>query len=96
MQDLGTLPGGADSRAFDINNQGQVVGTSTNATSTRAFLWTRLTGMQDLNAFVIAPPGLELSEALCINSQGQIAVGASAAKHDEHEEHEPRVFLLIR
>ena len=59
-------------------------------------MWTRLTGMQDLNAFVIAPSGLELSKALCINNQGQIAVVASAAKHDEHEEHEPRVFLLVR
>ncbi|WP_338758890.1 PEP-CTERM sorting domain-containing protein [Massilia sp. METH4] len=47
---LGTL-GGRDSSGFDINNLGQVVGTSTNASEeTRAFLYSNGT-MRDLGSF---------------------------------------------
>lgn len=69
--DLGTL-GGVSSRAFGVNNRGQVVGESLTATQDRkAFLWTRETEMIDL--------GGEFSSAHGINDRGEI-VGTSAGR----------------
>ena len=69
--DLGTL-GGMSSRAFGVNNRGQVVGETLTATHDRtAFLWTRETGMVDL--------GGESSSAHGINDRGEI-VGTSAGR----------------
>lgn len=69
--DLGTL-GGASSRAFGVNNRGQVVGESFTASQDRsAFLWTKETGMIDL--------GGEFSSAHGINDQGEI-VGTSSGR----------------
>jgi len=65
--DLGTL-GGQSARAADINNQGQIVGTSlTGAGAEHAFLWDE-SGMHDLGA-----SGHDGSEAVRINNSGVIA-----------------------
>lgn len=42
ISDLGTLPGGDYSSAFDVNTRGAVVGDSNTATNIRAFIWIRL------------------------------------------------------
>jgi len=69
--DLGTL-GGASSRAFGVNNRGQVVGESVTPTQdSTAFVWTKDTGMIDL--------GGELSSAHGINDRGEI-VGTSSGR----------------
>lgn len=39
MSDLGTLPGDTLSAADGINDKGQVVGESCNASSCRGFIW---------------------------------------------------------
>jgi probable HAF family extracellular repeat protein len=75
MEALGVLSGGDDSRAFGANRQGQVVGYSNTATSVRAFLWTRTTGMRDLGAL----PGDNSSKAFAINDVGQV-VGSSSGR----------------
>ena len=46
IRDLGTLPGGASSRALGIS-KGEVVGTSETSDGEHAFLWTEAGGMQD-------------------------------------------------
>ena len=69
ITDLGTLPGGSFSQATAINNRGQVVGYGDTPSGTRAFLWTRVGGMQSL-------PGLRTSPftiAFDINNKGQVA-----------------------
>ena len=75
IRDLGTLEGGEESRANDVNIRSEVVGTSTSDHGSRAFIWTRSKGMVDLNA-LIALPGVVLTEATGINDQGDIvAIG---------------------
>jgi probable HAF family extracellular repeat protein len=104
--DLGTLPGGDFSQAFDSNEAGDVVGSSTSESTegSRAFLWTRSGGMQDLNA-LIPPSSFLLTKAAGINSSGMIVVtghditGAKTAgphSHDEAHDLPVRVFLLTR
>ena len=76
MLDLGTL-GGRNSFALDINDLGEVTGTSETADGpSHAFRWTRATGMVDLGTL----GGLE-SEAVEINEIGQI-VGISNGVND--------------
>jgi probable HAF family extracellular repeat protein len=71
MQDLGTLGGGC-STVWDLNNVGQVVGVSSNALGReRAFVWQNRV-MYDLNAFLPANSGWELTSALFINDAAQI------------------------
>ena len=72
-QDLGTLPGLDTSRAIDMNNIGQIVGSSGRPPyfPLRAFLWDSENGMMDLGGF-----GGNYSSAYAINDLGQI-VGVS-------------------
>ncbi|KAB8316387.1 DUF3466 family protein [Tolypothrix campylonemoides VB511288] len=62
--DLGTLPGASSSSASDINDNSQVVGTS----SSRAFLWNSSTGMTSLGTL----PNKNTSFASAINNAGQV------------------------
>ena len=101
VQDLGALPGGKDSRARDVNNRGEVVGRSTTANGSRAFIWTASTGMLDLNTLV-SLPGLLITDAVSVNKRGDIlVVGQEAGKDahggpDGHEDHHAarRIFVL--
>jgi probable HAF family extracellular repeat protein len=72
MQDLGTLPGDANSSAISINDAGEVVGVSFDASfNFRAFL--RQSGvMMDLNTLIPADSPLQLMVATSINARGQI------------------------
>jgi len=72
MQDLGTLPGDANSAAIGINDAGDVVGVSLDAKfNPRAFFW-RNGVMTDLNTLIPAGSSLALITGCSINSQGQI------------------------
>jgi probable HAF family extracellular repeat protein len=97
IQDLGTLPGGTDSRARDVNNRGEVVGRSNTPNGSRAFVWTASTGMRDLNSLV-SVPGLVMTDALSVNRRGDIVVVGQDASADghEHEDHHAarRIFVL--
>ena len=101
IQDLGALPGGTDSRARDVNNRGEVVGSSTSPDGDRAFIWTALSGMRDLNTLVTVP-GLVMTDALSVNRRGDIVVmghdpGADThTEPDKHADHHtaPRIFVL--
>ena len=76
--DLGNLGGktgqAGGNIAYDINNQGQVVGNSDlpGDTTFHAFLWTRRTGMQDLGTL----SGDVASLSISINDAGSV-IGAS-------------------
>ncbi len=71
MQDLGTLPGAANTSAGKaINASGQVTGISTYGDGTRfhAFLYTPGLGMTDLGSL----PGADSSDGYGINTSGQV------------------------
>jgi probable HAF family extracellular repeat protein len=74
MHDLGTLPGTDNSKAWNIDEQGSVVGDATSADGslTRAFIWSAVHGMRDLNDLLVNPSGWELQSARSINSAGSI------------------------
>src|SRR5581483_206476 len=89
--DLGNLGGSAWHTPMDINSRGDVVGFSDlpgdqNGANPNfhAFLWMRSGGMRDLGTL----PGDAISEALGINSRGQV-VGVSYGAGFTH----PRAFL---
>jgi probable HAF family extracellular repeat protein len=70
--ELGTL-GGNTATAFDINERGDIVGSSeTTAGKTQAFRWTSATGMQRL-PLPVSDSSSVLSAAMAINNQGDIA-----------------------
>jgi probable HAF family extracellular repeat protein len=82
LDDLGTLPGGAQSWANAINSAGQVVGASTvtsRGLNPLAFLWQEDSGMTALGVL----PGDSFSEAFAINSSGQV-VGRSISLRGEN------------
>jgi probable HAF family extracellular repeat protein len=102
IQDLGTLPGGASSRALGINDRSQVVGTSESSAGSHAFLWTPGNGMQDLNDLLTSRTGFVLTQAVAISPRGIIAaIGqdeiADAEPGHGHGDHElpTRIFLLV-
>ena len=71
MSDLGTL-GGETSTAFDINDRGEIVGSSITASGlSRAFLY------RDGTMVELPVPG-ETSTALAINGRGQVVGGSSS------------------
>ncbi len=74
--DLGTLPGGANSAATDLNDQGVVVGHSEIGASgtSHAFVWTAGGGMTDLGTL-----GGTLSDAFAINNSFEIVGVTSSA-----------------
>lgn len=76
MIDLGALGGrfGA-SEAYDVNNQGQVVGWSDTATDVHAFLYEG-GNLLDLNSLIDPASGWTLQEARGINDMQQIAATA--------------------
>jgi probable HAF family extracellular repeat protein len=76
--DLGALPGADRSEAHGLNNQGQVVGSSSSPEGVRAFLWSGGM-MQSLGVL----PGDESSRANLINDQGMV-VGASQGSSGVH------------
>jgi len=72
MQDLGTLQGDVDSAALGINDLGQIVGVSIDASfNPRAFLRHR-EELIDLNTLVPAGSPLYLATACSINAAGEI------------------------
>jgi probable HAF family extracellular repeat protein len=99
IRDLGSLSPDGDSRAYDINARGEVVGSSSSADGDRAYIWTAATGMIDLNT-LLTSSDLHLTEALGINDNGHIlAVGHDVLSqepggHDDHEQPK-RVVVLI-
>jgi probable HAF family extracellular repeat protein len=106
MQDLGVLPGGNSSRAFDINDLGYVVGSSTSSSGDdHAFIWTKQAGMTDLNSAASAGLGVVFMEAHAINSTGEILVmgkatpepsgGITLLEHQDCAPAPPSTFLLI-
>jgi probable HAF family extracellular repeat protein len=80
LTDLGTLKLGS-ARVHDINSLGQVAGASgaPDGSGTRAFFWSRKTGMIDLAAL----PGGDYSVASAINDSGQV-VGTSNSQNGMH------------
>jgi probable HAF family extracellular repeat protein len=87
--DLGNLGGktgqAGGNIAYDINNQGQVVGNSDlpGDTTFHAFLWARRTGMQDLGTL----SGDVASASISINDAGSVVGASLDAKFN------PRAFL---
>jgi probable HAF family extracellular repeat protein len=99
IQDLGTLPGGHSSWALGVSNSGQVVGASqTKNGLIHAFLWTPESGMQDLNDLVTTlAPGIVLTQALSINSPGQIlAIGRNDDLPDTAEDEVKLSIFLVK
>jgi probable HAF family extracellular repeat protein len=76
--DIGFLPGGSFSNAYDVNNRGQVVGEAATADAMHAFLWTRTEGLVDLNDRLVNPPPAPLQTARHINNHGVILASTSA------------------
>jgi probable HAF family extracellular repeat protein len=78
MKDLGTLPGDYYSVGYSINNRGQIVGQSCDASydNCRAFLWQN-GKMTDLNAIIPSPSPLYLTLAATIDDVGVIVGYAS-------------------
>ena len=71
LSTLDPLQGGLRSRATDINEFDQVVGSSETDTLNHAFVWDTGSGMVDLNT-LISDPQWVLVSAVAINDQGDI------------------------
>jgi probable HAF family extracellular repeat protein len=84
MLDLGTLDGDYASVALGINDSGEVVGASLDASfNLRAVLWENGV-ISDLNTLVIGNPRLSLQEAISINSSGEITGVAQTSSGEVH------------
>jgi probable HAF family extracellular repeat protein len=77
--DLGVLPGDSCSNAYFVNSHGQVVGTSEDQdlcsifVGQHAFLWQHGGPMVDLNTLIAPGASLDLTYAVAINDEGEIA-----------------------
>lgn len=80
MVDLGVLPGGHDSNAFSINNNGQVVGWSSSSDGDRAYLWEA----GKMTSLGILPDASGRSEATAINDAGQVTGWSDTATGASH------------
>jgi probable HAF family extracellular repeat protein len=92
VQDLGALPGDLNSRAFGINEAGNVVGNSFSDMSSReAFVYSTQAGMLSLQSLLdpASGRGWSLDTAYDINNKGQIA-GIGLFKGQQH------AFLLTQ
>ena len=88
MKDLGTANGNPCSHADSINNEGQIVGSTTDChTNLAAVIWAHGSAI-DLNT-LIAPSTLHLTEAVYISDQGQIVGYGVLPNGDQH------AYLLI-
>jgi probable HAF family extracellular repeat protein len=86
MRDLGTLPGDVNTAGLGINDQGEVVGPSSDPDGNlRAYLWNDGV-MTDLNTHIPASSPLFLLLASNINSRGEI-VGFGVQKGAPYEIH---------
>ena len=75
---------GDGSLALEINDLGQVVGTSNTAIgAAHAFIWDKIAGMVDLNNLTDSMAGWELAAATDINESGQI-VGYGTFNGETH------------
>jgi len=84
MQDLGTLPGDVNSAGLGINDGGDVVGVSFDASgNSRAFLWHN-GRMIDLNTLTPSNSSLYLLFAHGINSRGEIVGFGADSAGDVH------------
>jgi probable HAF family extracellular repeat protein len=104
MQNLGYLGNGNYAEARGVNGSSQVVGSSQTSLGGRAFLWTRKSGMQDLNLLIPVSSGILLSGAVSVNEAGQIlAIGTPGhdpsndrlmEMDDEHHAGPTHLYLL--
>ena len=81
MEQLGVQSGESSSRARAINDSGTIVGAFATATGDHAFVWTRETGMLDLNNVASLNSGVVLVEAHAINKKGEILAMGEAGHH---------------
>jgi probable HAF family extracellular repeat protein len=88
-RDLGTLPGQIGSEGNALNIHDQVVGHSGTFNAgglpdaPGAFLWTKLTGMLNLNNLIDSSSGWQLYTTVGINAKGQIT-GWGTLNGEEH------------
>jgi probable HAF family extracellular repeat protein len=87
LTDLGVLPGGNSSIAFGINDRNKVIGYGNYAngysSGIHAFIWSKETGMQDLNELIPSNSNWVLTAAQAINQRGQI-VGYGTVNQQTH------------
>lgn len=90
MTDLGVLPGDQCSIAYVVNSKEQVVGISSacSGANQHAFVWEN-GSMADLNSLVPVGSGVQLTVAVGLNEQGEIAAQGVLPDGDLH------AFLLI-
>jgi len=87
MIDLGTIGADNYSRAFGMNDKGQIVGQSwlwdgQNTVASHAFLWNGGGSMIDLNTLVTNHTDLDLTEANAITDRGWIVANGHLANGD--------------